>query len=542
MAAPPSWRMAETYRTNIVSATLSHLVGETVIGQWASARAQNIGVGEGSRPLVRMGSIAEESACELDPLTHLSTVSGAIAVEAMETNGIGVAEAGAECAPATSIPTVTPVLVAHPQDDDRCSECPKAEGQSTISVVEDLATTSRVVKGGSAPVQAPWAEPRKRSGAIAAHARFLQHIFRGYRRLRPVGWGKPGGLAGCPPPYRPSTIFRCKDGMCLANEVEYSDMEARAREVMDWQNLYVKIWSKCSGKAARAYLPFCAAGGDADGVRGAGGVPFGSDVEHQQHFEARFGVGSFRVVDAASTSQFLAEKARVRPLVTMASPPCKKFSTVDINKQSNAEDLIALTRDNCESSGGLYVIENVKGAAKELRSHAILLYGSFFGLHVDRPRFFEANFDLRVDEYMRAPGLDLRMRGCLGPRRKLRRLDPFGRPEMTDCCPGTLYPIQGKTPRGFTAEEGARAMGVDPTHMPFERLSQALPPAYGEWVFGQACMAACERVYGVPRISFDEMRRDPRKARRTLEFWLRGAGAPEADAGMQLLGRAGATW
>ena len=88
MAAPPSLRMAETYRTNIVSATLSHLVGETVIGQWASARAQNIGVGEGSRPLVRMGSIAEESACELDPLTHLSTVSGGAGAAYMHLYGL----------------------------------------------------------------------------------------------------------------------------------------------------------------------------------------------------------------------------------------------------------------------------------------------------------------------------------------------------------------------------------------------------------------------------------------------------------------------
>ena len=74
-------------------------------------------------------------------------------------------------------------------------------------------------------------------------------------------------------------------------------------------------------------------------------------------------------------------------------------------------------------------------------------------------------------------------------------------------------------------------MGIDPTHMSFERLSQALPPAYGEWVFGRACMAACESLYGVPRISFDEMRRDPRAARRTLSFWLRGADDAGGAAG-----------
>ena len=455
----------------------------------------------------------------------------------VETNGFEAGVAGGDNEPPTSAPTVAPLSLTKLQDENRCAECPIDDGQGTAQSDAVVVEAKRVVRDGRALDQAPWAKISTRSGGLVAHARFLQYIFRGFCRLRPGGWGLPGGLTGCPQPYRPVTVFRCRGGRCLAEETEYQQMETRSREVRDWQNLYVKIYRKLSGRAARAYMPFCAAGGDADGVRAAGGVPFGSDIEPQPHFEARFGTGSFRVVDAARRSDFLAEKQRVKPVVTLASPPCKKFSTVDLTKRSTAEDMIALTRDACEGSGGLYAIENVKGAAKELRDHAVLLYGSYFGLHVDRPRFFEANFDLKVDEYLKTPGLELRLRGCLGPRRKIRRLDPFGRPERADCCAGTLYPIQGASPRGFTAEEGAWAMGIDPTHMSFERLSQALPPAYGEWVFGRACMAACENLYGVPRISFDEMRRDPRAARRTLSFWLRGAGAPEADAGMELLGR-----
>jgi hypothetical protein len=113
----------------------------------------------------------------------------------------------------------------------------------------------------------------------------------------------------------------------------------------------------------------------------------------------------------------------------------------------------------------LFVIENVKGAAAEMEEHAVLIYGSYFGLRVDRPRFFEANFDLHVDEFLRVPGLALRSRGCLGPRRKWRRMYPFGRPEMTECCGGTLYPMQGLAPHGFTADEGAWAMGIDPCNI-----------------------------------------------------------------------------
>ena len=126
--------------------------------------------------------------------------------------------------------------------------------------------------------------------------------------------------------------------------------------------------------------------------------------------------------DATSQSGFLGHVARTNPTVIMASPPCKAHSTSDMQKRSTTPDLIGLTRDHCRATGRLFVIENVKGAAAEMEEHAVLIYGSYFGLRVDRPRFFEANFDLHVDEFLRVPGLALRSRGCLGPRRKWRRM------------------------------------------------------------------------------------------------------------------------
>ena len=98
----------------------------------------------------------------------------------------------------------------------------------------------------------------------------------------------------------------------------------------------------------------------------------------------------------------------------------------------------------------------------------------FFGLpRVDRPHFFEANFGLHVDyKYLRESGMRLRPRECLGPRRKWRRMDPFGRPEWTDCCAGTLYPMQGVAPHGFSVEDGAWALGIDAGAMPFERMGE----------------------------------------------------------------------
>ena len=67
-------------------------------------------------------------------------------------------------------------------------------------------------------------------------------------------------------------------------------------------------------------------------------------------------------------------------------------------------------------------------------------------------------------------------------------------------------------------------MGIDPSHMPFERLSQAIPPSYAQLVFSQACMERCRSEYGVPVFSFDQMLASPDRIRRTLAFWLRGAG------------------
>lgn len=74
-------------------------------------------------------------------------------------------------------------------------------------------------------------------------------------------------------------------------------------------------------------------------------------------------------------------------------------------------------------------------------------------------------------------------------------------------------------------------MGVDQGHMSYERLAQSVPPQYGQLVFSQMCMRyACAR-FGAPAITFDEMQKRPNESRRQLAFWLRGAGAAEAELG-----------
>ena len=196
--------------------------------------------------------------------------------------------------------------------------------------------------------------------------------------------------------------------------------------------------------------------------------------------------------------------------------------------------MIDATRDACKSAGGLFAIENVVGAKADLRGDVALLRGAYFGERVDRPRMFETNFKVHVDEALRVPGNQLRMRTCLGERRRWRRLDPFGRPEQQDCCRGNIWAVQGDKPLRCTQAECSVAMGLDVGHMDYAGLAQAIPPSYASYVFGQACMREVERKFGIPVITFDEMLANPAASRRKMHHWLAGAGGVSPDQGVEI--------
>ena len=60
----------------------------------------------------------------------------------------------------------------------------------------------------------------------------------------------------------------------------------------------------------------------------------------------------------------------------MVSPPCQPYSTADMQGATKAVVMIPLIRDNLSSLGGLYSIENVEGASREMQmgSSAVLFY------------------------------------------------------------------------------------------------------------------------------------------------------------------------
>jgi DNA (cytosine-5)-methyltransferase 1 len=155
-----------------------------------------------------------------------------------------------------------------------------------------------------------------------------------------------------------------------------------------------------------------------------------------------------------------------------ASPPCQAYSAMrNMWPDRVHPDLIRPTRDLLDGIALPYVIENVPGAPMR---PDLILCGSHFGLRVRRHRWFEANgwlspfaITCRHDEnFITVTGT--------GAANFTRRT-PGGGPH--------------RKPQGVA--DARNAMGVD--WMTRAELSQAIPPAYTEWI-GRQLMAHLERA------------------------------------------------
>ena len=368
-----------------------------------------------------------------------------------------------------------------------------------------------------------------------AWATWLQNWWRRVLRMR-AAVGKanapwlPGDWGRCAPWWRLRTQPRCLSGPGLASGEELDAQAERAREVTMWYSQYARVLKKLTKRTPTAISGYCGGGGSDEGVRRCGGTSVGFDMVEQPEFRRRFGETSFSLGDGIDQEAWRSRDAAARAFLWTAGPPCKWYSTGRAGEPTQPP-LITETRDVLMRGGRLWWIENVLGAVKHMASEAVVLRGCHFGLRVDRGRRFEANFPVHVDAALRA-GEALRPRTCLGERRRWLRMDPYGRPVREPCCAGNLFAIQGAGPTGSTLEENAAAMGVDGGHMGWARLSQAIPPAYAELLFGQAAMEEAHRRFGVPRITHDEMVARPSWARSVLGMWLRGAGAASSSAGL----------
>jgi DNA (cytosine-5)-methyltransferase 1 len=147
-----------------------------------------------------------------------------------------------------------------------------------------------------------------------------------------------------------------------------------------------------------------------------------------------------------------------------ASPPCQRFTRAgwrraNINArypQSRHPDVLTPLRIRLTAAGLPFVIENVPGAPMRVD---LELCGSMFGLPIRRHRWFEASWPLSPF--------------TLTHRHEGRIFSIFGH--------GAGNKTRGQHRGDWgTVAQWRDAMGID--WMVRDELSQAIPPAYTEWV------------------------------------------------------------
>jgi len=128
-------------------------------------------------------------------------------------------------------------------------------------------------------------------------------------------------------------------------------------------------------------------------------------------------------------------------------------------------DLIPDTRKYLRASGKLYIIENV--VSKPL-INPFMLCGTFFNLKVYRHRFFESNLFFLVPQHT--------------PHHDNCKAVGKGKSDKG------FISVTGYGGFGFTGgfEYAKQAMGIN--WMKRKELSQAIPPAYTQWIGEQIIM------------------------------------------------------
>jgi DNA (cytosine-5)-methyltransferase 1 len=212
---------------------------------------------------------------------------------------------------------------------------------------------------------------------------------------------------------------------------------------------------------------FCGAGGAAMGYARAGWEVVGVDLVPQPHFPFEF--------IQADAIEYLSETGAAGFDHVHASPPCQAYSRLRYLpwlRDKEYWDSIPPTRAALVAIGKPYTMENVEGAPVD----GITLCGQMFGLEWDdgtplyRHRLFEST------EFMLAPGHPKHTKTLVSGR--LLK----GRARLNNG-----YVIGGH-------QNGLRAMGaMGIDWMTGNELSQAIPPAYTEWI-GAQLLASLERA------------------------------------------------
>ena len=199
---------------------------------------------------------------------------------------------------------------------------------------------------------------------------------------------------------------------------------------------------------------FCGAGGTAVGFNRAGFDRIvGIDIAPQPHYPFEFVRGN--------ALEYLVKYGCEFDLIA-AAPPCQYYSIAQYIHGNGDEypKLIEPLRALLLEIGKPYVIENVPGAPLV---NPVMLCGLMFGLKVFRHRLFECS------PWVFSPGHLKHPKGS-----------------VTNSFRGYSSFVNGATHisvagHNFNREDGARAMDID-WHMTRAELSQAIPPAYTEYI------------------------------------------------------------
>lgn len=192
----------------------------------------------------------------------------------------------------------------------------------------------------------------------------------------------------------------------------------------------------------RALDLFCCAGGASEGLRRAGFDVVGVDIDPQPHYPFEF--------HQADAMTF--------PLdgfdFIWASPPCQAYTLCQRIQNNEHPDLVAPTRERLKASGALWCIENVPGAPLV---DPIELCGMMFSLKTYRHRLFECSYPIEQPAH---------------PAHEARSAK-MGRPIRS----GEFIQVVGNFSNVAFAREA-----MDISWMPRDKLREAIPPAFAEYV------------------------------------------------------------
>lgn len=248
---------------------------------------------------------------------------------------------------------------------------------------------------------------------------------------------------------------------------------------------------------------FCCAGGATRGLQNAGFHVTGVDINPQPRY-----VGD--VFHRADALTFPLEGFDF----IWASPPCQAFSTLRaLQKGKEYPDLIPATRERLAASGIPYAIENVEGAPLGASGFLVMLCGTMFGLQTPsgsaelrRHRLFETSFSIPLRPACQhgsveslsvtGTGMGLGGRGSWEARKEKKGVIPVitvvGHTpveprrktiSVTGATPQTNV-VHNKVLKTYSIDDAKAAMGID--WMTMKGLSQAIPPAYAEFIGRQA--------------------------------------------------------